>query len=233
MHVVLLGGSPAARSRTELLLDYVAQRLVAQQVEVSLLRVRDFPAEDLLHARFDSPAVQQLQATVARADGLVVGTPVYKASLTGALKVLLDLLPERALAHKVVLPLASGGSPAHLLAVDYALKPVLAALKAQEPNHDTRPEFKAPVITWTPVISPSSMIFYSGELFPEWKGNAFIGGLSSQALVRVAFEGDRAWEAERFAMGSRIREVEQGPDGALWLLEDGKGGRLLKLTPPQ
>jgi FMN reductase len=132
MHVVLLGGSPAARSRTELLLDYVAQRLVAQQVEVSLLRVRDFPAEDLLHARFDSPAGQQLQATVARADGLVVGTPVYKASLTGALKVLLDLLPERALAHKVVLPLASGGSPAHLLAVDYALKPVLAALKAQE-----------------------------------------------------------------------------------------------------
>ena len=132
MHVVLLGGSPAARSRTELLLDYVAQRLVEHQVEVSLLRVRDFPAEDLLHARFDSPAVQQLQATVARADGLVVGTPVYKASLTGALKVLLDLLPERALAHKVVLPLASGGSPAHLLAVDYALKPVLAALKAQE-----------------------------------------------------------------------------------------------------
>lgn len=132
MHVVLLSGSPAARSRTELLLDYVRQRLEAQQVEVSLLRVRDFPAEDLLHARFDSPAVQQLQAVVASADGLVVGTPVYKASFTGALKVLLDLLPERALAHKVVLPLASGGSPAHLLAVDYALKPVLAALRAQE-----------------------------------------------------------------------------------------------------
>ena len=132
MHVVLLSGSPAARSRTELLLDYVRQRLEAQQVEVSLLRVRDFPAEDLLHARFDSPAVKQLQAVVASADGLVVGTLVYKASFTGALKVLLDLLPERALAHKVVLPLASGGSPAHLLAVDYALKPVLAALKAQE-----------------------------------------------------------------------------------------------------
>ncbi|CAM4046669.1 NADPH-dependent FMN reductase [Ectopseudomonas alcaliphila] len=132
MHVVLLSGSPAARSRTEVLLDHVRQRLEVQQVEVSLLRVRDFPAEDLLHARFDSPAVQQLQAVVASADGLVVGTPVYKASFTGALKVLLDLLPERALAHKVVLPLASGGSPAHLLAVDYALKPVLAALKAQE-----------------------------------------------------------------------------------------------------
>lgn len=132
MHVVLLSGSPAARSRTEVLLDHVRRRLEAQQVEVSLLRVRDFPAEDLLHARFDSPAIQQLRAVVASADGLVVGTPVYKASFTGALKVLLDLLPERALAHKVVLPLASGGSPAHLLAVDYALKPVLAALKAQE-----------------------------------------------------------------------------------------------------
>jgi FMN reductase len=132
MHVVLLSGSPAARSRTELLLDHVRQRLETQQVEVTLLRVRDFPAEELLHARFDSPAVQRLQAVVASADGLVVATPVYKASFTGALKVLLDLLPERALAHKVVLPLASAGSPAHLLAVDYALKPVLAALKAQE-----------------------------------------------------------------------------------------------------
>lgn len=135
MHVVLLSGSPAARSRTELLLEHVSQRLRAQHVEVTLLRVRDFPAEDLLHARFDSPAVQQLQAVVASADGLVVATPVYKASITGALKVLLDLLPERALAHKVILPLASGGSPAHLLAVDYALKPVLAALKAQEMLH--------------------------------------------------------------------------------------------------
>ncbi|MEW6459970.1 NADPH-dependent FMN reductase [Ectopseudomonas khazarica] len=132
MHVVLLSGSPAARSRTEVLLDHVRQRLHAQRVEVTLLRVRDFPAEELLHAHFDSPSARHLQALVASADGLVVGTPVYKASFSGALKVVLDLLPERALANKVVLPLASGGSPAHLLAVDYALKPVLAALKAQE-----------------------------------------------------------------------------------------------------
>lgn len=132
MHVVLLSGSPSARSRTELLLEHVSQRLREHRVEVTLLRVRDFPADDLLFARFESAAVQQLQAVVASADGLVVATPVYKASITGALKVLLDLLPERALAHKAILPLASGGSPAHLLAVDYALKPVLAALKAQE-----------------------------------------------------------------------------------------------------
>jgi FMN reductase len=69
---------------------------------------------------------------VAQADGLIVSTPVYKASFSGALKTLLDLLPERALAHKIVLPIATGGSIAHMLAVDYALKPVLSALKAQE-----------------------------------------------------------------------------------------------------
>ncbi len=99
------------------------------------------------------------------------------------------------------------------------------------PDHDTRPEFSTPAITWTPVISPSSLIFYSGDVFPAWKGNAFAGGLSSQSLVRIQFEGDRAWEAERFEMGARIRGVRQGPDGALWVIEDGKGGRLLKLTP--
>lgn len=132
MHIVLLSGSPSARSRSELLLEHVRQRLRAQRVEVSLLRVRDFPADALLSADFTSPSVQLLQATVASADGLVVATPVYKASFSGALKVLLDLLPERALEHKAVLPLATGGSSAHLLAVDYALKPVLAALKAQE-----------------------------------------------------------------------------------------------------
>ncbi len=102
------------------------------------------------------------------------------------------------------------------------------------PDHDTRPEFAAPKASWTPVISPAGLIFYSGDMFPEWKGSAFIGGLSSQALVRVTFDGTSAREAERFDMGQRIREVEQGPDGALWLLEDGNRGgtsRLLKLTP--
>lgn len=102
------------------------------------------------------------------------------------------------------------------------------------PDHDTRPDFAAPRVSWTPVISPAGLIFYSGDMFPDWKGSAFIGGLSSQALVRVTFDGTDAREAERFDMGQRIREVEQGPDGALWLLEDGNRGgtgRLLKLTP--
>jgi glucose/arabinose dehydrogenase len=102
------------------------------------------------------------------------------------------------------------------------------------PDHPTRPEFKAPLVTWNPVISPAGLLIYSGNLFPAWKGNAFIGGLNSKSLVRIAIEGTTAREAERFDMGQRIREVEQGPDGALWLLEDersGSGGRLLKLTP--
>lgn len=103
------------------------------------------------------------------------------------------------------------------------------------PDHDTRPEFEAPKAYWVPAISPAGLIIYSGDLFPEWKGNAFLGGLSSEALIRVQINGDSAREAERFEMGERIREIEQGPEGAIWLLEDGeegRGGRLLKLTPP-
>ena len=102
------------------------------------------------------------------------------------------------------------------------------------PDHATRPEFNAPEVTWTPVVSPAGLIIYSGSLFPQWRGNAFLGGLSGQTLVRVAIDGNRAREAERWDMGARIREVEQGPDGAIYLLEDergGSGGRLLKLTP--
>lgn len=100
------------------------------------------------------------------------------------------------------------------------------------PDHATQPQYHAPAISWTPVISPAGLIFYSGNQFPAWRGDAFLGGLSGEALIRVAFDGTRAREADRFAMGQRIREVEQGPDGAIWLLEDEPGGRLLKLTAP-
>jgi glucose/arabinose dehydrogenase len=75
---------------------------------------------------------------------------------------------------------------------------------------------------------------YSGRLFPQWKGDLFIGGLSSQALVRVDVNGTSAAKGDQWPMGARIREVEEGPDGAIWLLEDGgrgSQGRLLKLTP--
>ncbi len=104
------------------------------------------------------------------------------------------------------------------------------------PAHSKRTEFNAPEVTWNPVISPAGLVIYTGNAFPAWRGSALIGGLSSQALIRVAINGTQAREAERWEMGARIREVEQGPDGALWLLEDereGSQGRLLKLSPAQ
>ena len=102
------------------------------------------------------------------------------------------------------------------------------------PDHDTRPEFAAPKITWTPVISPGNMIYYTGSMFPQWRGDLLVAGLSSQAIVRIDIDGTNAREAERFPMGQRIREIEQHPDGSLYILEDernGSGGRLLRLTP--
>src|SRR5690606_3607926 len=92
------------------------------------------------------------------------------------------------------------------------------------PDHAPRPEFQAPAVTWTPVISPAGFVFCDGERFPAWKGSGLIGGLSSESLVQVSFDGSAAREAARYAMGRRIREIEQGPDGSVWLLEDGTGG---------
>jgi len=99
------------------------------------------------------------------------------------------------------------------------------------PDHRTRPEFAAPKITWTPVISPAGLIHYTGTQFSAWRNSFLLGGLSGKALVRVTVNGNNARIADRWDMGTRIREVEQGPDGAVWLLEDGKSGRLMKLTP--
>lgn len=99
------------------------------------------------------------------------------------------------------------------------------------PDHSPNDGYNAPEAWWTPVIAPAGFVIYSGDLFPHFKHHGFIGGLASQALVRIQFDGVTAREAERYPMGHRIREVEQGPDGALWVLEDGAGGRLLKLTP--
>jgi glucose/arabinose dehydrogenase len=101
------------------------------------------------------------------------------------------------------------------------------------PDHATRPEFERYKVMWNPVISPGGLIVYSGSMFPQWQGDLFIGGLSSQSLVRVDVNGTDAKKGDQWPMGARIREVEQGPDGAIWVLEDGDDGsqgRLLKLT---
>ncbi|WP_105475808.1 NADPH-dependent FMN reductase [Escherichia coli] len=125
MRVITLAGSPRFPSRSSSLLEYAREKLNGLDVEVYHWNLQNFAPEDLLYARFDSPALKTFTEQLQQADGLIVATPVYKAAYSGALKTLLDLLPERALQGKVVL----------LLAVDYALKPVLSAMKAQEILH--------------------------------------------------------------------------------------------------
>ena len=101
------------------------------------------------------------------------------------------------------------------------------------PYHAAGDGFEAPKVFWHPAISPAGLMIYSGNMFKEWKGSAFLGGLGAKALVRVKLDGENATKADQWDMGARIREVEQGPDGAIWLLEDeyrGSEGRLLKLT---
>ena len=98
------------------------------------------------------------------------------------------------------------------------------------PDHNTRPEFKAPEISWTPVISPSSLIFYKGNQFPAWKNKALIGGLSSKAIIVVDTEMKPMKEVQRLDIKQRIRGLLEAEDGAIWVLEDGKNARLLKMT---
>jgi glucose/arabinose dehydrogenase len=102
--------------------------------------------------------------------------------------------------------------------------------KSAIPDHSARPEFKAAVKTWTPVISPSGALFYDGTLFP-WRGNLIVGGLSSKALIRLTLAGGRVTAEDRIDMQRRIRDVIQAPDGALLVITDEKAGALLKLTP--
>ncbi|MFE0458249.1 NADPH-dependent FMN reductase [Kitasatospora sp. NPDC058965] len=128
--VLAVSGSPSAPSRTTRVVRHVGSRLTAHGHRVLTLDVRDLPAEALLAADTGNPAIARAVELVAEADGLVIGTPVYKAAYSGLLKTLLDLLPQHALRGKTVLPLATGGSTAHVLAVDYALRPVLASMGA-------------------------------------------------------------------------------------------------------
>jgi FMN reductase len=128
--ILAVSGSPSATSRTALAVDRVLTELPGFVHTTEHVAVRDLPAADLLAARRDTPALWAATDAVAQADGIVIATPIYKAAYTGLLKAFLDLLPENALAGKAVLPLATGGTVGHLLAVDYALRPVLVALGA-------------------------------------------------------------------------------------------------------
>ena len=130
--VLLIAGSPSESSRSAALLDAVSLRLARRGgLKVERLNIRELPAQALLLAEWGDPEIVKALAQVQRARAIVVATPVYKAAYSGVLKVFLDLLPQTALKEKTVLPLATGGSPHHMLALDYALRPVLQSLSAR------------------------------------------------------------------------------------------------------
>lgn len=128
--VLSVSGSPSSTSRTARLLRHLDARLAAQGHDVTPLDVRTLPAEAMLDADLAHPAITEAAELFQHADGIIIGTPVYKAAYSGLLKSFLDLLPQYALTGKTVLPLATGGTTAHVLAIDYALRPVLSSLGA-------------------------------------------------------------------------------------------------------
>jgi glucose/arabinose dehydrogenase len=99
------------------------------------------------------------------------------------------------------------------------------------PDHSTRPEFEKPIHSWNPVVSPSGLLFHDGTGVPDWRGNLFLGGLSSEALIRLTIAGNRVTDEERIAMGRRIRDVLEDRDGSILVLTDAKDGELLRLAP--
>jgi FMN reductase len=132
MKIVGIQGSPSASSRSGSLLSLAQSRLQGVASNTHAIAVRELPAQALLHAQFDHPSIRQALAEVEQAQVVLIATPIYKAAYSGVLKAFLDLLPQDGLRGKAVLPLATGGSIAHLLALDYALKPVLSALGARD-----------------------------------------------------------------------------------------------------
>jgi FMN reductase len=130
--LLIINGSPSRRSKTAALLEVIERRATAAGAAVEMVSVRDFPAEALLFGDVTEPALQHFLEQVACASALVVATPIYKASYSGALKALLDIIPPGALAGKTVLPLATAGTLAHFLALDFALRPVLSFLGARD-----------------------------------------------------------------------------------------------------
>lgn len=127
--IVIVSGSPSAMSRSDRILYYLGNLIEAQGYSIKYISVKDIHAEDLLFANFNSPIIQEIAITLEHAVGVIVGSPVYKASYTGVLKALFDILPQDILQDKFVLPIMTGGSSSHLLALEYALKPLLATVK--------------------------------------------------------------------------------------------------------
>jgi FMN reductase len=129
--IILLSGSPSLTSRSTAVLGYIEELIRGEGISASSIPLRDLSAEDLLYGHYDNPSIQEAADRVVKAKAVIIATPVYKAAYTGFLKTFLDLLPRDALHDKIVIPIAVGGTLAHLLTIDYAFKPVLNALGAR------------------------------------------------------------------------------------------------------
>ncbi|ASN06100.1 NADPH-dependent FMN reductase [Virgibacillus necropolis] len=127
--IVIISGSPSEFSRSDQVLKYLGTLLKREHFSVTHISVKDVPYEDLFLGKYDSPAIKEIATLIQDAKGVIVGSPVYKGAYSGVLKTLLDVLPQDVLQHTPVLPLMTGGSMSHLLALEYTLKPVLATLK--------------------------------------------------------------------------------------------------------
>ncbi|MEC5425964.1 NADPH-dependent FMN reductase [Virgibacillus sp. C22-A2] len=127
--IVILSGSPSEYSRSDKVLKYLGDLIQDENFKVSHISVKDAPHKDIFQGNFESPAIKEIATLIQNARGVIVGSPVYKGAYSGVLKALIDVLPQDVLQHTPVLPLMTGGSMSHLLALEYTLKPVLATLK--------------------------------------------------------------------------------------------------------
>jgi len=133
--IALISGSPSKQSKTAEIANRLQKELLNRGHHVHLIHVCDLPAEDLLHAKYDSKAIAQTHEWIREADAVMVLSPVYKGSYTGILKAFLDLLPEKAFLGKIIAPIVTGGTIAHLLSIEYALKPIFSIMGAKEILH--------------------------------------------------------------------------------------------------
>lgn len=129
--IVAISGSPTHPSRSYALLEYARHAVEAEEYKTATINIRNLPPEVLIQGQFSSPELKQTHDLVQEAKGLIIITPIYKAAYTGVLKTFLDLLPQKSLTGKIILPIATAGTIAHLLALDYTLKPVLSELGAR------------------------------------------------------------------------------------------------------
>lgn len=177
--IVILSGSPLEDSRTDYVLKYLGDLLSGKGVIIQHISVRDVPPADLVYCDFGSPVIQDITQSIQKADGVIVGSPVYKAAYAGVLKSLIDLMPQDVLEGKPVLPLMTGGTKSHLLALEYTLKPLLATLKGHTlkgiylVDSEISREHKQPVLDLTTHERMLKQVDYFTEFVGKITGRSY------------------------------------------------------------